>query len=467
MIAVFIIALVVAVVWGLLLLRWTGLVGGCVAVLIIGSVLGHPFFHADVMGLPITLDRLLLVLLLGMSVVLWRTGRLEHRRLNRQDVVTLAFVGVVTLSAVTKNATAHGLATLFVFCIMPLSVYWMLRGISISSRALWGVFAGMALFGLYLAATAVFEQQQIAWLVYPKYIMSSKVEAFLGRGRGPFLNPVGNGLYITTGLFALLAFWPRANRYCRVLLALVALVFLAGIACTMTRAVWGAAVLGFVILTVSSVPRRWSVALALAVTMITGGVVAMKWSDLSSFKRDKYVTVSDMAESARLRPILAMIAWNMFLDHPLLGCGYGQYGNESIYYLEDRSTPLPLEKARPYSQHNVVLSLLTETGLLGAGLFLLMIGAWYLTAWRMCTDPSQGIAARQLGLLTIIVLSVYLTVGMLHDMSVVAMANMLLFFLAGMSRSACHVPATFELAQARRNSASHSRLPFLQTGGMP
>ena len=95
-----------------------------------------------------------------------------------------------------------------------------------------------------------------------------------------------------------------------------------------------------------------------------------------TFKRDQALTAQETAESAKLRPILAAVAWHMFCDRPLWGCGFGQYPERSIEYLSDRSIDLPLEKARPFVQHNVLLALLTETGLAGMGLFVVLLGTW-------------------------------------------------------------------------------------------
>jgi O-antigen ligase len=160
-------------------------------------------------------------------------------------------------------------------------------------------------------------------------------------------------------------------------------------------------------------------------------VSAVSWESFVAFKRDKDVSVEDVAESAKLRPILATIAWHMFLDRPILGCGYGQYIQESPAYLSDRSGDLPLEKARPYVQHNVFLALLTETGLLGMGLFIALLASWTHTAWRLWRNELGPAWVRQMGLLFLALMGIYLPNAMLHDVSIIPMVNMLLFFSSG------------------------------------
>ena len=126
-------------------------------------------------------------------------------------------------------------------------------------------------------------------------------------------------------------------------------------------------------------------------SLAAGVLAATYWQDMVAFQRDEGLSARETEESVQLRPVLARVAWNMFLDRPLLGCGLGQYRDESIYYLHDRATELELENARGYVQHNVFLSLLTETGLVGMGLWVALLGLWGRNAWRLW-QASLGVA---------------------------------------------------------------------------
>jgi tetratricopeptide (TPR) repeat protein len=75
---------------------------------------------------------------------------------------------------------------------------------------------------------------------------------------------------------------------------------------------------------------------------------------------------------------LYRIAWDQFLDQPLVGSGEGSY--EFAYYRE-RQTDRNLN-----NPHSLPLSLLSETGLLGAGLF---------AAWLIATGLAIAGAARR------------------------------------------------------------------------
>jgi O-antigen ligase len=299
-----------------------------------------------------------------------------------------------------------------------------------SQRAAPWVLGSLAVFGVYLCITAIAEVHRAWEFVFPSYIASSEFREFLGRGRGPYLNPVANGLVQSLGLFAALVCWPRSNLPVKALLACALPVFAWGIYCTLTRSVWIGAGVGVLVVIALGTPPNWrpaALAAALVVAMVT---VACSWQQFVAFKRDQDVSVEDVAESAKLRPVLATIAWHMFLDRPIFGCGFGQYIQESPAYLSDRSTELDLERARPFVQHNTFLGLLTETGLAGMGLFTAVLACWTHAAWRLWRSPGAP-WRRPMGLLFLAFLSSYLTNAMFHNLAIIPMANMVLFFLGG------------------------------------
>ncbi len=456
MLAIIIVALLVCAVWGLVFLRRFGLLGGCLAVLFVGSCFGHAFFHANVGPVPVTLDRVLLGLLLVVFVVYRLWGEVPRQTVNGLDLLLLAFIGAICFSTFTHDWKAEGYraaASLLFFYLLPLTIYIIAREIPLTPRAMQGVFGSLAAFGIYLAVTAVLEQQQIWSLVFPRYIVSDAQAEFLGRGRGPFLNPVGNGMFLCAGLFSLLMFWPRSQRWGKLVILLLTAIFLAGIFCTLTRVVWLAAAMGLPALILMNLPRRWMMAglVACALAGTTGAVV--NWTTLNAFKRDRDVSVADMSRSASLRPILAYIAWHVFVDHPLSGCGYRQYEHVSDNYLADRSTPLQLERGRRYVQHNVFLSLLAETGMIGLGLFLLLWIALLQVSLQLWSAPELPLEMRQLGLLMLLLIGAYMLMAMFHDLTLIPMVHMLMFFLAGLTRSAQGTLSSARVGLADRRHA--------------
>ena len=76
--ALAVIAGIVGLFWGLVVFLRGGLLGGCLAVLLAGTCFSVPFFKIELGPLPLTADRLLLVLLVG-QYVLWRRWGLARR----------------------------------------------------------------------------------------------------------------------------------------------------------------------------------------------------------------------------------------------------------------------------------------------------------------------------------------------------------------------------------------------------
>jgi len=191
-------------------------------------------------------------------------------------------------------------------------------------------------------------------------------------------------------------------------------------------------------------------------------VLALKWNKLNSFKRDAHVSQYDMEQSAKLRPILATVAWKIFQDYPLFGCGFGQYKEVDVNYLDDATSELPLELARPYVQHNVFLALLTQTGLVGLGLWLMTLGLWARNAWRLWTSKQAPLWARQHGLLLLALLIAYGVNGMFHDLGIITMVNMLLFFAAGVCQGlAPHI----ESSACQHRQPARQRMPVAVAPG--
>jgi O-antigen ligase len=220
------------------------------------------------------------------------------------------------------------------------------------------------------------------------------------------------------------------------LLIAAAFAVLAAIGATLTRSVWMSGAFAIALAVGLALPWRWRLPLLAGGVAAAGLLTAVQWDNLVEFKRDKALEADKTAESVELRPIMATVAWQMFRDRPLFGCGYNQYGTEHLNYVSDRSTEFPLEHARGYIPHNVALSVLTETGLVGLGLFAATLGLWGRDAWRLWRNANLPLWARQLGLLFLTALGAYVINGMFHDVSVVPMANMTLFFLAGVTAAA-------------------------------
>jgi O-antigen ligase len=444
MTTVFVITAIAALVWGLVFFLHAGLLGTATAVLLTGSVFGYEFFHVRMSPMPVTVDRLLFAVMAGQYLVWRRWGLTDPKPMTRADWTLLVFLGWVFLRAVTPGNELPALPR-FVLChFMPLGVYWVVRQTRLTKRADRAVLVTFVVLAVYLCLTAIAEYLQLWWMVYPRHIYTAENTEFLGRARGPFLNPVSNGIAIGFGWLCALPLWFRADFRRRVILGMLMPLFAVGILLTLTRCVWLGALGALFVLLLMLLPGRRQLGL-IVVTGFLGLVVLLtQWERLMTFKRDVHLSAEEAARSVELRPLLAVLAWKVFLDHPVAGCGLCQYDAVARYYAFDRKTGLPLEQARTFTQHNVFLSLLTETGIIGMSLFVAVLWLWFREGWKLWYDKRKPPWMRRHGMLLIGMLVMYVVNGMFHDLSQIMTANTYLFYAAGlaMNRRLVRAPAS-------------------------
>ena len=464
---VLIIGLVVLV-WGLFALKlsWARLrnlslfpiVGSLIVIL--GSVLGREFFAVNVGPIPLTLDRVILAGLGCTFVYFVLAGRMRVDRFNATDYGIFAVTAVLTVSTFMHDYSALEklpLTRLIFFQWLPASVYFLMRNSNVGVRSLNICAILFLVFSIYLAATAIAEWKYQYWAVFPKYIINSETIEFLGRGRGPFLNPVSNGLYMIVG-FTLLGMMFQQSKRMRLKCILIGLAcFLAcGVFATLTRSVWLSLGLVGLVLVGVTFGRKGSGAILVAAGM---GLVLLfgATGSLLEFKRDKNVSAHEMKQSAALRPLFAIVAFRMFEDRPVLGCGYGQYNIAKQPYLHDPTSKYPLQLTQPYMQHNIFLAYLAETGL--AGLFFLLFLLTQATRdgcalWR---DKNRAPTERQLGLTLCLCLLAFVVNGMFHDVSIAPQLLLQIYFLLGLTVAVRCGDST--LADKDENETKNSEVP--------
>ncbi len=430
----FALSIIIALIWLMVAARIMSPVAGCLLVIVTGVVLGHPYWNINIGPLPVTLDRVMWGGLIFIFLMFGLTRRNDLKPVNRTDIFVV-FLGLVliagTLACDWRYRDNMPLSRLLFFNLMPMGFYFLGKHCRLDPRQLIVGYALLALFGGYLGVVGIAEQRQWTALVFPRYITDPSNFEFLGRARGPFLNPVALGLYLTTCLAATAGLWRYCHPLLRVGLVAMMATMLAACFLTFTRSVWlGAAVTVGVICWFPS-HRQIRGALIVAGTMVLLATLILFSDKLNRFQRDKYVTAAEMAESVALRPMLARVAWNMFLDRPVLGHGFGQYtaAKKPYHYVE--TADMPLRKVLPYMQHNVFLSYLTETGLVGMSLLVLLLGSATVKGWKLWYSRDLPWAERYFGLVILAFVANYCINGMFHDVSIIPHTAAIWFLLLG------------------------------------
>ncbi len=436
-----------AVPWAVPLVRQGRLMHAATVVLVAGVLFGPSFFAVEA-GVQLSIDRVLLLGLAGLIAVRWRVGEFSLRSFARTDWLLIGLVVWLFVRAIPAENIFGGTpptSRWLAFVAMPAAMYIVARVVPMTDRDV-GRFVNVVIgLGLYLAVTAVLEVTGMHAFVFPRYIVDPAEWEFFGRGRGPLLNPVGNGIVLTAALTAAVCRFMQVGQRGKVGYLVAILLLGVGLAATLTRSVWIGAFLALAIAALVYLPR-WVRVLGLAASVLLAGFMLVGLKDeLMNLNRDNDLSAADAAKSVQLRPLLAIVAWEMFQDRPLIGHGYGGYLVSARPYHTVREYGLPLEMVRPYIQHNVFLSVLVESGLIG----LLPLVVWgtivAATAWsliRRRSVPADS-ASRSpggsdstgndtaLGLFALGLLAGYIGNGTFHDVSVIPMMNAFLFFTGG------------------------------------
>ena len=427
-----------ALAWGLIAARRASLLIACGLLVVAAYVLGHQFWNEHVGPLPLTFDRILLVGVLGIFVWQIRYGGISLRQMTGSDWALGALVLLLCASAalsgqpeVTDGMTSKW-GRLFASILLPSVMYVVVRQLPITHREWIGLLTAFVALGVYLAATGVCEVEGIWSFVFPRYISDPSLGIHFGRARGPDLNSVSLGIYLTACCACAWILLPEVRRRWQQLAILIALPLMAfGVLLTYTRSTWiGFAASGLVIAAIQ-MPRRWRMPAVTAGVLVGLLLAITSWSQLMGLKREG--SAADAEHSVDQRASFAYVSWHMFCDHPILGVGFGRFYDRKLPYLSDRSQQIELESIRGLHHHNTLLSVLTETGLVGLSAFVAVFLAWSLAALRLATNVAVSPWMRAQGVLMLALIVNYSCSAVFHDLTLLPSQELLLFVFAALT----------------------------------
>ncbi|MEM9365222.1 MAG: O-antigen ligase family protein [Planctomycetota bacterium] len=429
-------------------------------VVLVGVLFGPAFFAIDGF-IQFSLDRVLLFSVIALVAARLVRGADTLPTFTRLDALIIALTAVCFVSA-ARFGLFEGepppVARWLFFMAFPLAGYLVTRVSRLEDGDVRRMIHGIIGLGVYLSVMAVCEIKGLHALVFPRFIVDPEVWEFYGRGRGPLLNPAGNGILMTTALAACTTRFFHSGRHAKALYGVLGLVCLAGVYATLTRSVWLGAVTAVALISLKYMPR-WFRVLSLACVVLLAGAMAMGLKDqILNIKRDKNLSAAEAAKSIELRPLLALVAYEMFLDRPILGHGYGHYVDAAEPYHSIRRHGVPLEKVRPYIQHNVFLSQVADNGMVGLSLLVLVLISAGLSAWRLADSPPDRIQHRSAGHIAIGCLCGYTINGLFHEVGVIEMVHLTLFFSVGV---------TFNLLQQAKAIVEPRHARTRRTDAMP
>ncbi len=427
-----------ASVWGLIWAQRTSLLVGCGLLLAVGYVLGHEFWNLKAGPLSITLDRAILVLLLAAFAIQSRMGRIQFRSLTGTDYLLGALLVLLVVSALFSGTPdiVTGVTSkwgrLLASFLLPAVLYWMIRQLSINYNDWSRMLAVLVGLGIYLAVTGALEVAHCWSLVIPRYISDPNLGIHFGRARGPELNSVSLGMYLTACFLCAAALLPQVRqRWQQVALISAGGVMTLGVLFTYTRSTWIGFGASAIIVAAFWVPRHLRLP-AFAFASVAGLLfVAVSWSHVVGLQREG--TVEDSEHSIDQRGSFLYISWQMFCDHPIFGVGFDRFYDEKLPYLSDRRQTVELESIRGLHHHNTLLSILTETGIVGFFAFVAILVAWMRSAWRLALNVSSAYWIRMQGILMLALMANYMCSALFHDVTLLPSQELILFVFAALT----------------------------------
>jgi len=378
-------------------------------------------------GFNLRLDRVVYALFLIEFFRQYGRSGLRKKIVPEEKLMMLLFVILLFSSLIGGsifNPNNRYYTRLFGISIVPATFFMVARRTRFDLRSLKTLATFFLITTFYLGFTGVCEHFHLEGLVLQKDILDPGLGIHFGRVRGPFLQSVVMGGVLSTLCLCLLWFHFKIRRTLFTWVAFVP--GLASVYFSYTRAVWFQLAASLAVLAIFVNPLRKPtriVALAVAAVYFSG--IASKFSAYQTtlFNR-RHEQVDD-------RINIYHASWRMFLERPLFGFGYGNF----LDYCEDYFEELPGVELRGQheGQHNTILGLMCETGVVGAVPYCLM----YLLFFRQCyrrfhsagpADPGKFFALTQLAVLAGNVVSMQFS-----DFNCYAYFNNLTFWLAGMA----------------------------------
>ncbi|MEM8864099.1 MAG: O-antigen ligase family protein [Planctomycetota bacterium] len=424
-------------VWAGLYARRASLPVMVIATLIVGYVLGHSFWNAHVGPLPLTLDRLLL---LGLATLfahrVW-TGKVKASAVSTVDwaiVLTLVWLSLSAFFFRIDDTTISPSSPFWRLVMgfwTPAFLFLVMRQSRFDSAVAKRVLTLLVLLGSYLAVTALAESAGLWGVVFPRYIADPELGLHYGRARGPALNSVSLGIFLSVCFWAAWTLLPRASRLGQLLLVAAMALMAFGVLLTYTRSTWiGLAASGLVVLA-AQLPKRLRVPVLSGIGIAGILAASVLWQSIVQLEREDSGGVSQ--HSVQQRTAFAYVSWKMFSDHPLWGAGFGRFYDQKLPYLSDRSQSFELESLRDLHHHNTFLSLLTETGMVGLAAYVAVLGGMLACSWWLSQATNAAPHERSLGVLGVATVMVYLPSAVFHDLTHLHADQWLLFIVAGMA----------------------------------
>jgi len=386
-----------------------------------------PFFFS------LTVPRIGLVTLVALLVGMVAVGRMRLRHAWPISGLILALVVYFSLSAAVSGFDTRSEVSVHYRLIggyvFPFVVFYLILHAFHCDRdfkRLAIFFAGLS---VYLTVTGWAEQWSVTALIWPEFINDPSVGIHWGRVRGPFVMSAAMGLALTYCFFNNLVL-ARNIVHARWFLYTLNAAMIPVIFWTKTRSVW----LSFVVcgLVWAAYSRR-RISRVVSVCVFSAAALVVVLLNMNNFMSDDRERggMTD-TEPILLRIGLAQMSAEIVKEHPLFGVGFGHFRDFAPSYARDPASPFYAFGSTAL-EHNNLLSIAAETGLVGLGLYLAMVIVllrYSVRLYRKIPPGGPGFVSRDLLVLYWILTAAYFVDGTFRETSDNPFANSLFFGLS-------------------------------------
>jgi len=410
-----------AVLIALAVLRWP--IYALVSWVIASVVLHEYVLFPDASALRVQLSQLLLAgLLLGFGIR-WILRFAPSVTPGRPELLMAAFITWAVIAGFMTGTlfVEEGARTISILLngfAIPVLILYLTRFPRQPLATMRTASTILTVFLGYLIVTAFCEHFHLNWLVFPQYILDPSYGTHSERARGPVLNAAENGGIIAILLIVALhrigyAFtFPLRWWATSVLLitGLPALWF------TQTRGAWVAFGGGLVIMLLHE-RRKGVVTALLSVSVIAVLLITFLRIDV----------VPPRPETTEFRLGLYMESMSAFQKHPLTGWGLGTFTSfEHLYGDFGRSSSLA-----EGVQHDTTVAIATETGALGAILYISFLIVLFRSLVRL-RKSARSCEKRDFYAVCLAALTIFVINGTFADSRYLMSQNALAFLIAGL-----------------------------------
>ncbi len=314
--------------------------------------------------------------------------------------------------------------------VIPFVLFLVGRLVVNRASALRAVLWALLLMAGYSALLAVMQFHGLERWMWPR-LNTDPSATWIGRANGVTGQPVENGIVLALGIAIAMQVISRGDEpgWRRCSAAVIAVGCGYGIYLTHTRAAWLSGAIVLVIGASLAVGyRRWFVVTLGAVTAI----IATHWSTFTSANR----TAGGIGSESEVDDRLNMIRTALWAAErkPLAGWGISRFQAVNTYHHQQWSSEVPWFRGYGIVSHENELGILAELGLIGLGLWVLVVA---LIAHRLWTAyrrlPDSRVTGSPLALTALIALAVFIVSGFTVDLRFLSFGTSAVFLLAGLA----------------------------------